>query len=110
MRPVRHLATLLVVFILFCGPSLLGQDAFSPSFKPTLQSNPLQGEINIDGQLDDPGWKSAAIADGFAEVDPGDQVKPGVRSLVLLTYDKNKLYIALIAWDDPGRIRSSICE
>jgi hypothetical protein len=84
--------------------------AFSPQFRPTLEAVPLRGEIVIDGELDDSGWRRAAIARGFTEVSPGDQVEPPVESEAWVTYDDMHLYVALIAYDDPSAIRVSLRE
>ncbi len=110
MRFVRPPEIHILLVILLLGAGAFGQDSFTAQFKPNLQATILTGEIDVDGKLDEPGWSAAAVADGFAEVEPGDQVKPGVRSKALLTYDQSKLYIALIAWDNPGQIRASVCE
>lgn len=81
---------------------------FIPSVKPTLYVKPLAGGIEIDGDLDDAGWKGAARAANFTETFPGDQVKPPVDTQVLITYDHSHLYIAFIAQDDPALVRSSL--
>lgn len=108
--PARLPATLAVVWV--AAASLLAPHAasaeFEPRFHPTLQVSRANGEILIDGELDDAGWREAALADNFAEVDPGDQVEPPVQSLAMVTYDDENLYVALIAKDDPANIRVSI--
>jgi hypothetical protein len=90
--------------------SLPDTTAFHPHFKPTLAVPRLTAPIVIDGELDDPGWKEAAHATGFAEVDPGDQVKPQVESEAWVAYDEKNLYVAIIAGDDPGEVRASLRE
>jgi hypothetical protein len=84
--------------------------AYHPNFKPTLAVPRLTGAIRIDGDLDDPGWKAAARATHFAEVDPGDQVRPPVESEAWITYDEKNLYVALLAYDTPGAVRASLRE
>jgi hypothetical protein len=83
---------------------------FEAQYKPVLQISPAEGEIHIDGRLDEPAWKTAAVAENFAETYPGDQVEPPCRSEALVTYDRNMLYIALLAYDDPKTIRASMCD
>lgn len=80
---------------------------FKPQFKPTLNVPRLEGKITIDGELDEPAWKQAAVADGFSENTPGDCTKPPVQSKVLVGYDDQNLYLAFIAYDDPSTIRVS---
>ncbi len=84
--------------------------AFQPLYKPTLQVRPAQGEIRIDGDLDDPGWVAAARAVGFAEIQPGDQVRPPVESEAWVAFDEKNFYLALLARDDPNAIRVSLRE
>ena len=82
--------------------------AFTPNFKPVLEVHPAGGPITIDGNLDDPGWQGAAVADNFAEVFPGDLTRPPIAIRALLTYDKNYLYVAFQIQDDPSRIRYAL--
>ncbi len=85
--------------------------AFRPQFRPALAVPRIDAEaIRIDGELDDAGWTRAARAAGFAEVDPGDQVRPLVDSEAWIAYDEKNLYVALIARDDPEAVRVSMQE
>jgi hypothetical protein len=95
---------------IFDAPAVADTSAFHPSFKPTLTVPRMTTPILIDGELDDPGWKVAARATGFAEVDPGDQVEPPVESEAWIAYDEKNLYVALIAHDDPRNVRVSLRE
>lgn len=93
------------------APVVRPDDAsFVPDYHPLLNIQRLRGEIKIDGDLSDSGWKNAARADGFVENSPGDQIKPAVESAALMTYDESNLYVALIAYDNPADIRASLCQ
>ncbi len=83
---------------------------FQPQYEPTLEVRPCAGEIKIDGDLEDPGWKGAACASGFAETSPGDQIAPPYPSECWVTYDEENLYVALIAYDDPNAVRVALRE
>ncbi len=124
-RPARHCAStsevsmcrhLVLALFLMLGPAASGSlgaeptSDFHPQFKPTLEIHPASGSIRIDGNLDDPGWRGAARATGFAENSPGDQVAPPVESEAWVTYDEENLYIAFVAYDDPATIRVSLRE
>jgi len=84
---------------------------FAPAFQAQLQAvtrgPALDAPIVIDGSLDDPGWKQAARATNFAEVDPGDQVRPPVQSEAWVAYDDRNFYVALIARTIRPRARRS---
>ena len=83
---------------------------YVPIYHPELEILPATGEIRIDGELDDPGWRGAAVADNFAEHNPGDQTQPEVDTEVLVTYDAKNLYVAWICYDDPNEVRATFCE
>jgi len=85
-------------------------ESVEPNFNPALHISPVEEGIKVDGDLSDSGWRGAARATGFVEVDPGDNTAPDVRSAALMTYDESRLYIALIAWDDPLQIRASMSD
>ncbi|HUV30580.1 MAG TPA: DUF5916 domain-containing protein [Acidobacteriota bacterium] len=91
------------------GP-VLADETFTAVYHPTIRVPRGDGEIRVDGELDEMIWRQAARATGFVETNPGDQIKPGVRSEALITYDQSNLYVALIAWDDPSEIRASMRE
>lgn len=84
------------------------EDAFVPNEKPTLVVSRAPGPIALDGELDDPGWVGAARADNFSENWPRERAQPPVESEVWVTYDQESLYLAFIAYDDPGTIRASL--
>ncbi|MDH4157110.1 MAG: carbohydrate binding family 9 domain-containing protein [candidate division Zixibacteria bacterium] len=101
-------AAAIVTAVLLVNPnSVFAEGEFSPSFRPELEVPRLSEAIKIDGELDDPGWRKAARATGFAETSPGDQVAPPVRSEALIAYNATYLYVALIAYDSPDAVRVS---
>lgn len=88
--------------------SVQAEEPYEPRVQPTLAVTRTSGPIQIDGNLEDEGWKNAAIADRFIETSPGDLVKPPVRSEAWVTYDQHNLYVALIAYDNPDEVRVSV--
>jgi hypothetical protein len=82
----------------------------TPVYHPTLEISKTQAPIEIDGDLNDPGWRGAAKADNFAEHNPGDQTKPPVNTEAFITYDDTKLYVSFICYDDPATVRASMTE
>lgn len=101
---------LTAVSLLFISSTPAQTDNFKPKFLPHITIPKIPGDIKVDGQFSEPLWKKAAIADGFVENDPGDQVKPPVESKALVAYDEDNLYIALIAYDDASTIRTSYSD
>jgi len=104
------LSTMLPVIalgLLVCAASV-AQAQWQATYLPTLDISRVQGEIEIDGILDDNGWRTAAVATNFAEHQPGDQVQPPFRTVVRVTFDDRNLYVAFECFDeDPSQIRTS---
>ncbi len=83
---------------------------FTPVYHPRLNVSPARGTIEIDGRLDDPGWRGAALAENFVEHNPGDQTEPEVKTEVMVTYDRENLYLGWLCYDNPEKVRASFCE
>ena len=65
------------------------------------------GPIDVDGDLSEPAWASAARVETWYETNPGDNVPPKVRTVGLLAYDEKFLYVAFECDDpEPGKIRA----
>ncbi len=113
MQHSRFLWTVLSFAILtLTGSTVTAQEAvaFQPNLNPTLNVEPTTGSFEIDGDLSDAGWQTAARAGNFSEVGPGDNTRPDVRSEALITYDESNLYVALIAYDNRDDIRASMSD
>jgi len=86
----------------------------SPGFEavryPTLDISRTSLAIDVDGDLDDPGWSAAACTARFAERMPGDATEPAVPTEVLVTYDDRYLYVAFLCSDDPHAVRATMCQ
>ncbi|NIR68088.1 MAG: hypothetical protein GWN61_25975, partial [candidate division Zixibacteria bacterium] len=100
------LTILLLAF--FSGPAF--SDDWVPVYLPEIEIPRASGEIKIDGNLDDPGWKSAAYIDRFHEHFPGDQTEPPVDTRVYVTYNDDYFYVAFVCEDDPSTIRATFGE
>ena len=92
------------------GTSTARGQQYVPVYHPELDIKRISGPIVIDGNLDEPGWKSMAVADNFAEHNPGDQTKPDVDTEVLIAYDEKNLYVAWICYDNPDDVRATLCQ
>jgi hypothetical protein len=70
-----------------------------------------EGDIVLDGALDDAGWQHAATFDRFFETSPGDNTPAKVRTQVWVTYDDRYFYFAAKADDpDPAAIRAPFVD
>jgi hypothetical protein len=103
---------ILILFLstLALGTSVAAQGDWKPTKHPTLDLHRSEGAIQLDGALDDGGWRNAARAGNFVEHNPGNETRPPVETAVLVTYDDRNLYVAFICADDPAKVRTSVCE
>ena len=86
------------------------QPAPEPTPGPPLAVPRITSTITIDGQLNEPAWKEAAILDAFWETTPGDNVPPKVKTVAYLAYDERFLYIGVKCFDDGTKVRAPYVE
>ncbi len=85
--------------------------AFTPNRNLGIQIERVETAPHIDGHLDEPLWKSATRIGNFAEVEPGDNVRPPVETEAWLAYDDDNLYVGFVCYDDnPRAIRASVAD
>ena len=79
----------------------------APLPPPPINIHRAEGAIVVDGNLDDAGWKNAAVIDRFYETSPGNNNEPKVKTIVHLTYDDRYFYIGIRSEDpEPQKIRA----
>jgi hypothetical protein len=77
-------------------------DTFNKDFVYHVKK--MQGEISIDGVLDEPDWQAAQKATPFLLVLPVDTGYPAQQSEVMMTYDDKAFYMAFVFYDTiPGK-------
>ena len=108
-RTVSRLV-LALIGVWLVGSAASAEDTFRPAFKPTLEVRRAAGPINIDGLMNDPGWKGAALAENFSERNPGDNTRPEVATEGYITYDDSRLYVAIVCHDDPTQLRATMTQ
>jgi hypothetical protein len=64
----------------------------------------------IDGKLDEAVWKTAAVFKDFYQTHPGDNIAPSRDTKVMMGYDSKNIYLAVYAYDEPDKIRSTIAQ
>ena len=76
-----------------------------PSQKIIYATLIASGSINIDGKLNDPGWKKLPAYGNFIQQDPLENQPPSEKTTIRVGYSKHALFIALHASDSqPGLI------
>jgi hypothetical protein len=115
MRALFRLGAILCLQLAFspmtglCSSSVAEKDA-QQRFRPTFRADKTSNTAKIDGELNDSTWRTASRITSFVERYPGDNTKPETPTEVLVTYDKEKLYVAFICHDDPATIRATMCQ
>ena len=92
----RRIGPLLALAIACSGPVA----AQSTLVGETFRISRATGEIRIDGDLSDEGWRSATRVEKWYEVQPGDNTEPPVRNIAFLTFDERFLYVGF-EFEDP---------
>lgn len=109
MRP-HPLAVALFTALAFLLPTAHAQTAPPASATASADTIPrLQGEITIDGVLDEAVWQQAKQVQIGYEVQPGDNIPAPVKTTVRVGYTTDALYVAFHAVDPhPEAIRATL--
>lgn len=67
--------------------------------------------ITLDGELNESVWKTLPKLTDFFEVDPGDNLKADLQTVVMMCMDNDNLYIGAICYEkDVSKIRKTYCN
>lgn len=110
MTPKRNA---LVLALLVCAPFARAQQPPAPPPPPAGIPGGaiprLQGDIAIDGKLDDAAWQGALVQEIDYEIQPGDNIAPPARTTVRIGHTDDALYVSFHAMDpDPAAIRAHL--
>ncbi|MBU6367062.1 MAG: carbohydrate binding family 9 domain-containing protein [Gemmatimonadetes bacterium] len=64
----------------------------------------------VDGVLDEPVWRRAALLTGFSQFFPDDQVAARDSTEVLVWYSATALHVGIRAWAPPGSVRATLAD
>ncbi|MFH6993794.1 DUF5916 domain-containing protein [Flavobacterium sp. FlaQc-48] len=93
--------------------SLLLSAFWCYSQKKVLQTQFTNENISIDGKLDEPAWKNAAIATDFVMYQPdnGKPIPENKRTEIKVLYNNDAIYIGAVMYDDePNKILKEISQ
>ena len=103
---MKYLIGFLLLTLLVPPAAARGQAAAARELRiPRITAKPV-----IDGILDEPMWRTAAVLDQWVQTEPADNGAPHGPTVAYIAYDQNALYIAIRARDEPGRIRYRLHE
>ncbi len=101
--------TYFVVFLLLISASLVKAETQRTKISHELPH--LQGDITLNGSLDEPVWKNALKINLNYETSPGENTKPPVETEVFLFEDGVNLYVGFNALDpNPEQIRDYLTD
>jgi hypothetical protein len=99
---------------LLVSPPLAAQNGAPARRLPPAASyriQPTQGEIELDGRMQEPAWQSAVHIPLEYEWFPGDNVRPPVETDCRMAHDADNLFIACHALDPrPSAIRAHYAD
>ena len=103
MRLLRQIGTFVCTALYFM--SVAGQEGTHMNRqKYQVHVNRTNAKISIDGILDEPVWSMAEQATHLQRVLPTDTGFAAAQTKVMLTYDKDNLYMGIICYDSlPGK-------
>ena len=100
-----RLGAALVVALMIAAPATSGHADNAPSIRAVRAT----AVPDIDGALDDPAWREAAVVRSFVQRSPSEGAAPSQRTELRLLYDDSALYVALRMWDRaPDQIRRGL--
>lgn len=112
MPPLRQRLLFLSCLSALCLPAFAQAPADAPDapdYVPGGRIPLLQGEITIDGKLDDAAWQGALVQEIAYDTRPGDNTPAPVKTLVRIGYTADALYVSFHATDpDPSTIRAHL--
>jgi len=107
---ITIIACLITVIGLTFYLPLIATPSFEPVFMPSLEIRRTSEIAKIDGIINDPIWKTAGRVDKFVERQPGKNLEPEVRTEAYMTYDDENLYVAFNCFDEPSKLRATMCQ
>lgn len=110
MHPLHRRILSLACLYALCAPAFAQTPAAAtPDYIPGGRIPQLQGEITIDGVLDDAAWQDALVQEIAYDIQPGDNTPAPVNTTVRIGYTTDALYLSYRALDpDPTAIRAHL--
>ena len=95
-------------------PSPQSRDSVSPTghaAAPQIRAARLEGELTVDGLLDEPAWAAAEPATRFTQTDPFEGRAATERTEVRVLIADDALYVGARLYDrEPGRVKASLAR
>lgn len=89
----------IVLAWLLSANSSFAQQSDLHSNAPVAVAVPMQGQIRLDGRLDENAWRSANPVTRFTQLDPQEGQPVSERTEVYFLYDSEALYVGALLYD-----------
>jgi hypothetical protein len=77
----------------------------------TVAAAPASGDtVTVDGKLDEPVWRRAALLTGFSEYQPADQRASPDSTEVLVWYSPTAIYFGIRAYEPHGPVQATLAD
>ena len=70
----------------------------------------LDGDVTIDGKLDEPQWQQAARLTGFSQFAPSDGVPAADSTEVFVWYSSTAIYLGVRAYESHGAVHPNLAD
>ncbi|HEY5086106.1 MAG TPA: DUF5916 domain-containing protein [Gemmatimonadaceae bacterium] len=70
----------------------------------------LDGDVTIDGKLDEPQWQQAALLTGFSQFAPSDGVPAVDSTEILVWYSPTAIYFGVRAYESHGAVHPNLAD
>jgi hypothetical protein len=95
MAPILKMRPIVVYILLSAAVQVL----VSENNDKVVIAERVRGSISIDGLLNEADWQRAVPVTDMIQYDPNEGADPTERSVILVLYDDNALYIGAILYD-----------
>ncbi|MGD2084799.1 MAG: carbohydrate binding family 9 domain-containing protein [Candidatus Aminicenantes bacterium] len=107
----EFLPFLFILMFLLTAISVPGWGLDGDTMKLPHRVPAATSKVKIDGILNEKVWQEALVLELNYEVEPGENIKPPVKTEALLTYTSSHLYVAFRAYDpNPLEIRAHVTD
>jgi hypothetical protein len=78
--------------------------------RTAAQAPRIDTTIKVDGYLDEPVWKQAAVLTGFSQYSPVDQRPAPDSTEVLVWYSRTAIHFGIRAYEPHGAVRATLAD
>lgn len=111
MSKACELLAAFLPLVLCPGSSLTAAFEAPDSVRPEIRAARIEGNITLNGDLDDPRWQSAQAVQLSYEIQPGENAPAPQATTARVIYNSEYVYFGFDCRDtDPGAIRAHISD